>query len=37
MPIMLKEALARLTVPQLKELLDHVPDAKAATRKDDLV
>lgn len=37
MPIMLKEALARLTVPQLKDLLDHVPGAKAATRKDDLV
>ena len=37
MSITLSDALARLTVPQLKDLVSHLPGAETAGRKDELI
>lgn len=37
MSITLRDALARLTVPQLKDLVSHLPGAETAGRKDELI
>lgn len=37
MSMTLRELLACLTVPQLKDLVSHLPGGEAATRKDDLI
>jgi hypothetical protein len=37
MSITLRDALARLTVPELKDLLNHLPRAETAGRKDELL
>ena len=37
MSITLQEALQSLTVPELKDLIGHVPQASAAGRKDELI
>ncbi len=37
MSITLRETLARLTVPQLKDLVSHLPDVDSAGRKDELI
>jgi len=37
MSITLSDALARLTVPKLKDLVSHLPGAETAGRKDELI
>ena len=37
MSITLRDALARLKVPQLKDLVSHLPGAEAAGRKDEVI
>ena len=37
MSIALRDALARLTVPELKDLVSHLPGAETAGRKDQLI
>ena len=37
MSIALKDALARLTVPELKDLVSHLPGAETAGRKDEVI
>ena len=37
MSIFLKDALARLSVPELKDLVSHIPGAETAGRKDQLI
>ena len=37
MSITLRDALARLTVPDLKDLLSHLPGAETTRRKDELL
>ncbi len=35
--IALRDALVRLTVPELKDLVSHLPGAETAGRKDELI
>ncbi len=37
MSIALRDALARLTVPELKDLVSHLPGAETAGRKDEVI
>ena len=37
MSITLRDSLASLTVPDLKDLVSHLPGSTTATRKDDLI